>query len=102
MHFREAEVSPSKPQGQRQNPPEKWSDIKVQVWQVDYEEEYIRQSCRTFAEIFKEHMKCLSPVCDHYNTTSHYISNDNFSTLGIEDQNIGRSIKILSESMFHP
>ena len=44
-------------------------------------------------ERFKEHMKAPSPICDHYNTTGHDISIDNFSIVGREDQNFARSIK---------
>ena len=60
---------------------------------VDCEEEYIGESGRTFVERLKEHMKALSPIHDHYNTTGHDISIDNFSTVGREDQNMARSIK---------
>ena len=60
---------------------------------LDCEEEYIWESGRTFAERFKEHMKVLSPIHDHYNIPSHDISIENFSIVGREDQNITRSIK---------
>ena len=33
------------------------------------------------------------PIYDHYNTTGHKISIDNFSIVGIEDQNLMRTIK---------
>ena len=55
---------------------------------VDCEEAYIRQSGRTFAEKFREHMSAPSPIHDHHNTIGHDLSNENFSTVGREDQNI--------------
>ena len=60
---------------------------------VDCKEEYIGESGRTFAERFREHMKAPSPIDDHYNTTGHDLSLQNFSIVGMEDHSIARSIK---------
>ena len=60
---------------------------------VECDEEYIRESARTFAERFKEHLKAPSPIYDHYNTCGHTVTIDNFSIVGREDQNLMRTIK---------
>ena len=60
---------------------------------VECDEEYIGESSGTFGERFKEHQKAQSPICDHYNTTGHKISLDNFSIVGREDQNLMSTIK---------
>ena len=60
---------------------------------VDCDEEYIGESSRTFGERFKEHQKAPSPIYDHYNTTGHKISIDNFGIVRREDQNLMRTIK---------
>ena len=58
-----------------------------------YEEEYIGESARTFAERFKEHQKPPSPIYDHYNTSGHKVNINNFTIVGREDQNFTRAIK---------
>ena len=45
---------------------------------VECDEEYIGESSRTFEERFKEHQKAPSPIFDHFNTTGHSISVENF------------------------
>ena len=55
---------------------------------VDCDEEYIGESSRVFGESFKEHKKASSPIFDHFNTTGHNITIDNFSIVGREDQNL--------------
>ena len=60
---------------------------------VECDEEYIGDSSRTFGERFKEHQKAPSPIFDHYNTTGHNISIENFDIVGREDQNLTRTIK---------
>ena len=57
------------------------------------DEEYIGESARTFAERFKEYLKAPSPIYDHYNTSGHTVTIDNFSIVGREDQNPMRTIK---------
>ena len=60
---------------------------------MECDEEYIGESARTFAERFKEHQKAPSPIYDHYNTSGHTVTIDNFSMVGREDQNLMRTIK---------
>ena len=57
------------------------------------DEEYIRESARTFAERFKEHLKTPSPIYDHSNRSGHDVNTGNFSIVGREDQNLIRTIK---------
>ena len=60
---------------------------------VDCDNEYIGESSRTFGERFKERLKAPSPIYDHYNTTGHNTTIENFSIVGREDQNLIRAIK---------
>ena len=60
---------------------------------VECDGEYIRESSRTFGERFKEHQKAPSSIFDHFNTTGHNISVENFNIVGREDQNLKRAIK---------
>ena len=60
---------------------------------VECDEEYIGESSRTFGKRFKEHQKAPSPIFDHFNTTGHNISVENFNIVGKEDQNLRRAIK---------
>ena len=60
---------------------------------VECDEEYIGESWRTFGERFKEHQKAPSPIFDHFNTTGHNISVENFNIGGREDQNLRRATK---------
>ena len=60
---------------------------------VHCDEEYIGESSRVFTERFKEHQKAPSPIFDHFNTTGHIITIDNFIIVGREDQNLNRAIK---------
>ena len=60
---------------------------------MDCEEEYIRESGRTFSERFREHMRALSLIQDHHNITGHEMSLENVSIVGREDQSIARAIK---------
>ena len=66
---------------------------RYQCDRVECDEEYIGESSRTFGERFKEHLKAPSPIYDHYNTTGHNVTLDNFSIVGREDQNLCRWIK---------
>ena len=58
---------------------------KYKCGRADCEEEYIGESGRTFAERFREH--------DHFNTTGHEVSLDNFSIVGREDQSIAIAMR---------
>ena len=60
---------------------------------VECDDEYIGESSRTFGERFKEHLKAPSPIFDHYETTGHQVSIENFSIMGREKQNLMRAIK---------
>ena len=60
---------------------------------VECDEEYIGESARTFAERFKEHLKAPSPIYDHFNTSGHTVTIDNFCIMGREDHNLIRTIK---------
>ena len=60
---------------------------------MECDEEYIGESARTFAERFKEHLKAPSPVYDHYNTSGHNVTIENFSIVGRKDQNLMRTHK---------
>ena len=61
------------------------------------DEEYIGETAITFGERYKEHLKALSPIHDHCDTSGHNITLNNFSIVGREEQNLSRLIK---ESMF--
>ena len=69
------------------------ADVVTGYDRVDCDEEYIGESSRVFGERVKEHQKAPSPVYDHFNTTCHNITIDNFSIVGREDQNLNRAIK---------
>ena len=58
-----------------------------------YDEEYIGESARTFAERFKEHQNSPSPIYDHCNISGHRVNINNFTIVGREDQNLTRGIK---------
>ena len=60
---------------------------------VDCEDEYIGESGRTFAERFREHLRSPSPIYDHFKTTGHEVSLDNFSIVGRDDQSMTRTIR---------
>ena len=60
---------------------------------MEYDEIYTGESSRAFREGFKEHQKAPSPIYDHFNTTGHNITIDNFSIVGKEGQNLNRAIK---------
>ena len=71
---------------------------------VECEDEYIGESGRTFAERFKEHMKSPSPIHDHFTTTAHNVSLDNFSIVAGKTRAWTETSKKIcwSESMTHP
>ena len=61
---------------------------RYQCDRVECDEEYIGESFRNFSERFKEHLKAPFLIYDHYNTTGHNVTLDNFSIVGREDQNL--------------
>ena len=60
---------------------------------VECDDEYIGESSRAFGERFREHLKAPSPIFDHFNTTGHQVSLENFSIVGREEQNLMKAIK---------
>ena len=60
---------------------------------VQCDEGYIGESSRTLGKQFNEHLKALSPIYGHLNTTGHTTTIDNFGIVGREDQNLIRTIK---------
>ena len=66
---------------------------RYQCDRVDYDEEYIGESSRTFGERFKEHLKPPSPIYDHSNITGYNVNINNFNIVGREDLNQMRTIK---------
>ena len=60
---------------------------------MECNDEDIGESSRTLGKRFKEHLKAPSPIFDHYNTTGHQVSIENFSIVGREEQNLMRAIK---------
>ena len=64
---------------------------------VECGDEYIGESSRTFGERFKEHLRAPSPIFDHFNTTGHQVSLENFSIVGREEQNL---MKAITETLY--
>ena len=60
-------------------------------------EEYISETSRALGERYKEHLREPSPIQVHSNLTGHQLSQDNFSIIDREGQDITRLIK---ESIF--
>ena len=60
---------------------------------MECDKEYRGESSRTFRERFTEYQKAPPPIFDHYSTTGHKISIENFGIVGREDQNLMRTIK---------
>ena len=58
-----------------------------------YDDEYIRETSRTFGERHKEHLKAPSPLHHHSNQTGHSTSHNNFQIIGREGHNLARNIK---------
>ena len=60
---------------------------------MECDEEFICESARTFTERFKAHLKAPSPIYDHYNTSGHNVTIENFSIVGRKDQTLMKNIK---------
>ena len=60
---------------------------------IDCEDEYIRESSRTFGERYKEHLKAPSAIFEHQNNTGHTPIVDNLKIIGREGHNMARTIK---------
>ena len=65
--------------------------------QVDWEEEYIGESGRTFEHRLKEYLRAPSPIYQHNQSTGHPINVDHFSIEGRKAHGITRTIQ---EAMF--
>ena len=78
-----------------QDPMKKRSGIiyRYKCNRVECNDEYIAESSRTFGERFKELLKVPYPIFDHYKTTGHQVSIENFSIVGRVEQNLMRAIK---------
>ena len=57
------------------------------------DDEYIKETSRTFGEQFKEHLKDPSPINHHSNDTGHPTSQNNFQIIGREGHGLARNIK---------
>ena len=57
------------------------------------DDEYIGETCRTFGERYKEHLKDPLPIHHHNNQTNHPINHNNFKTIGREGHHLSRYIK---------
>ena len=64
---------------------------------LECDEEYIRESARTFGERFREHLKATSPIYNLCNTTGHTTALDNFTRVGREDHNL---MRLINESIY--
>ena len=64
---------------------------------LDCGEDYIGETSRTLGERYKEHLREPSPIQAHSQLIGHQLSQDNFTIIGREDQDITRLIK---ESIF--
>ena len=64
-----------------------------QCGDLTYDDEYIGETCRTFGERFKEHLKEPSAIHNHSINTGHSTTQDNFQIIGNEDHGITRTIK---------
>ena len=60
---------------------------------IEFDDEYMGESARTFEEHYKEHLKAPSPIIEHQNTTDYTISVDNFKIIGRKGHNMARAIK---------
>ena len=78
-----------------QDPMQKRSGViyRYKCDRVECDEEYIGESSRTFREEVQGTSEDPSPIFDHYDTTGHKVSLDNFSIVGREEQNLMRTIK---------
>ena len=57
------------------------------------DDEYIRETCRTFGERYKEHLKAPSAIHHHSIQTGHTTNQNNLQIIGREGQNLARNIK---------
>ena len=60
---------------------------------IDYDEEYIGETSKTFGERFKEHLKAPPPVYDHQSNTGHTTSIENLKIISRKRISMARTIK---------
>ena len=60
---------------------------------LDYDDEYIGESARTFGESYKEHLKAPSSMDGHHTITGHLTYFHNLRILGREGHGSARTIK---------
>ena len=71
----------------------KWSNIQVQSWIIENEEEYVEEFARTSGEGLKEHFRAPTHIYDYANTTGHFTKCDNFTIVGRESDTFIRTIR---------
>ena len=64
-----------------------------QCGDLGYDDEYIRETSRTFGERHKDHLKAPSAIHHHSSQTGHPTSHNNFQIIGREGHNLARNIK---------
>ena len=64
---------------------------------VNWLEEYIEESGRTFGDRLKEHLRAPSPIHHHGNSTGHLVSPECFTIVDREPQGVTRNI---NEAMY--
>ena len=64
-----------------------------QYGELTCNEEYKRDTSRTFGERYKEHLKELSPIYGQSSQPGHSTNHDNFTIMGREDHELARIIK---------
>ena len=78
-----------------QDPNKKKSKVicSYQCGTIDCGEENISETSRTQGERYKDHLREPSPIQAHSQLIGHQLSQDNFSIIGREDQDLTRLIK---------
>ena len=66
---------------------------RYQCGDLGCDDEYIRETSRTFGERYKEHLKAPSVIHHHSIKTDHPTNQNNFQIVGREGHNLARNIK---------
>ena len=69
------------------------ASIWYQCGDLGCDDEYIRETSRTFGERYKEHLKAPSAIHHHSTQTGHTTNHNNFQIIGREGHNLARNIK---------
>ena len=64
-----------------------------QCWDLACDDEYIRETSRTFDKRYKEHLMDPSPIHHHNKQTNDPINHNNFKIIGREGHHLSRYIK---------